>query len=111
MALPMIAPAATPPRTPAPTAQPKQPAFAVLGADIDARPMPVAAASPMSDLCMYSPCAIGRVPIRNFSERKSPWYPRPVSRTRPKHPLEYGLFGGNWVRGAVSVRTIDGYPT
>jgi hypothetical protein len=66
MALPMIAPAATPPRTPAPTAQPTQYAFAVLGTANEARPMPVAATMPMSDLCMSSPQAIGRAPIQTL---------------------------------------------
>ena len=52
LALPMIAPAATPPRTPAPTAQPKQPAFAGAGAASAASPMPAAAAIPRTDLYM-----------------------------------------------------------
>jgi hypothetical protein len=67
MALPMMAPAATPPRMPAPTAQPTQSAFAGAGAIIAAMAMPAAPPSAMSDLCMCFPPRDARVPIRGVS--------------------------------------------
>src|SRR6516225_8375617 len=72
MALPIIAPAATPPMIPAPTAQPQQPAFAGAGAATAAKPNAAAAARPTSDLCMCFPHVIGRVPIWDVDRRKSP---------------------------------------
>jgi hypothetical protein len=44
-----------PPKTPAPTEQPRQPAFAGAGAAKDARPTLAAAAAATSDLCICSP--------------------------------------------------------
>jgi hypothetical protein len=67
MALPIIAPAATPPRIPAPTAQPTQSAFAGAGAIIAAMAMPAAPTDAMSDLCMCYPPRTARVPIRTVS--------------------------------------------
>jgi hypothetical protein len=68
MALPIIAPAATPPRMPAPTAQPTQSAFAGAGAIIAAMAMPAAPTDAMSDLCMcFPPRGAARVPIRTVS--------------------------------------------
>jgi hypothetical protein len=49
-----LTPAATPPRMPAPTAQPTQSAFAGAGATMTA-PMPAAPTSAINDLCMCSP--------------------------------------------------------
>src|SRR5215469_2604985 len=79
MALPIMAPAATPPRIPAPTAQPTQSAFA--GAATAAKPNAAAAARPTSDLCMCFPHVIGRVPIWDVDRRESPKPPN-SRRTR-----------------------------
>src|SRR6516162_8745214 len=81
MALPIMAPAATPPRIPAPTAQPTQSAFAGAGAATAAKPNAAAAARPTSDLCMCFPHVIGRVPIWDVDRRKSPKPPN-SRRTR-----------------------------
>jgi len=64
MALPIRAPAATPPRMPAPTAQPTQSAFAGAGAIIAAMAMPTALTDAMSNLCMCFPPRARSVPIR-----------------------------------------------
>jgi len=52
MALPTMAPARIPPKIPAPTAQPTQPAFAGAGAAKDARPTLAAVAAATSNLCI-----------------------------------------------------------
>jgi hypothetical protein len=67
MALPIRAPAATPPRMPAPTAQPTQSAFAGAGAIIAAMAMPTALTDAMSNLCMCFPPRVRSVPIRAVS--------------------------------------------
>src|SRR5262245_19142694 len=55
MAPPMIAPAARPPITPAPTAQPRQPASAVTGTAIVARARAPAAARAVRVFCIEVP--------------------------------------------------------
>src|SRR5579883_3584521 len=104
MALPMMAPAATPPITPAPTAQPKQPALAGAGAANALSAMPAAAASPMTDLCMRSPQAIGRVPISADVGQESPCNPR--FHAAPRHAwmdsIEKAVFGGSLMGSVVN---------
>src|SRR5262249_44941247 len=72
MALPIMAPAATPPRIPAPTAQPTQSAFAGAGAATAAKPNAAAGGGPTSDLGMCFPFGIGGGPIWDVDRRKSP---------------------------------------
>ena len=61
MALPTIAPAAKPPRTPAPTQQPKQPASAVFGDTNAAMLKEPALTSPKTNPRMFSSPKTGRV--------------------------------------------------
>src|SRR5487761_1155691 len=103
-----MAPATTPPRTPAPTAQPKQRASAVFGAANAASPRLAAAARPMADLRMDDPLRmenprlIGRAPIQALVSGKCPC-PREPALRHSRQPLRpHSLAEICWVESTIA---------
>src|SRR5579864_1641550 len=95
----MAVPSSTPPSTPTPTAQPKQRASAVPGAATVAKPRLAAAASPIKDLRMDSPKAIGPGTDPREAQAEVPRNTPEAANGPLPTAIEDQVFGGSLVCG------------